>query len=179
MLVVPFGDWLRVRKTKKGQKKLDNHDGSTSRMLECCCCSVTQSCPTLCEPMDCSIPDFPVLHYLLKFAQTQVHWLDDVQPSHPRSTPSPHALNLSQHQGVFQWVSSLHQVVKVLDFGFSSSSKYSELISFRIDWFDLLSVPGTLSSLLNSLKVSVLWHSTFFMVQGNENSGKNCQNQIF
>ena len=65
----------------------------------CClnCCSVAQSCPTLCDPMDCSTPGFPVLHYLLKFAQTHVHWLSDaIQPSHLLSPPSPPALNLSQ-----------------------------------------------------------------------------------
>ena len=69
----------------------------------------------LCEPMDCSMPGFPVLHHLLEFAQTHVHWMDDaIQPSHPLSSPSPLALNLSQHQGLSQWVSSSHQVAKVL-----------------------------------------------------------------
>ena len=81
-----------------------------------CRCSVTQSCQTLCHPMDCSMPGFPVLHHLLELAQTQVHWVGDaIQLSHPLSSPSP-ALNLSQHQGLFQWVSSLHQVAKVLEF---------------------------------------------------------------
>ena len=82
-----------------------------------CCCSFSQSCLTLCEPMDCSMPGFPVFHYLLEFAQTHVHWVSDaIQPSHPLSSPSPPALNLSQHQGLFQWVSSSHQVAKVLEF---------------------------------------------------------------
>ena len=68
------------------------------------CCSVTQSCLTLCDPMDCSIPGFPVLHYLLEFAQIHAHWIDDaIQPSHPLSSPSPPVFNLSQHQGLFQW----------------------------------------------------------------------------
>ena len=81
-----------------------------------CCCSVTKSCPTPCDPIDCSRPDFPVLHYLLEFAQTHVHWVcDAIQPSHPLSPSSP-ALNLSQHQSLFQWVGSLHQVTKVLEF---------------------------------------------------------------
>ena len=67
-----------------------------------CCCSGTKSCPTPCDPIDCSRPDFPVLHYLLEFAQTHVHWVcDAIQPSHPLSPSSP-ALNLSQHQGLFQ-----------------------------------------------------------------------------
>ena len=69
------------------------------------CCSVAQSCPTLCDPMDCSTPGFPVLHHLLKLAQTHVHWVGDaIQPSHPLFSPSSPAFNLSQHQGLFQWV---------------------------------------------------------------------------
>ena len=69
--------------------------------------SVTESCPTLFDPMDCSTPGFPVLHYLLQCAQTHVHQVSDViQPSHPLLPPSPPAFNLSQHQGLFQWVSS-------------------------------------------------------------------------
>ena len=83
--------------------------------VDCCYCSVAKLCPTPCDPMDCNTPDLPVLHHLLKFAQTQVHWVGDaIQPSHPLSPPSPPALNLSQHQGLFQWVSSWHQVSKVL-----------------------------------------------------------------
>ena len=74
------------------------------------CCSVAQSCLTLCNPMECSIPGFPLLHYLLEFALTQVHWISDaIQPCHPLSFPSPPAFNLSEQQGLFQWVSSLHQ----------------------------------------------------------------------
>ena len=79
--------------------------------------SVTQLCPTLCYPMDHSTPGLSVHHQLLEFTQTHVHWVGDaIQPSHPLSSPSPPALNLSQHQGLFQWVSSLHQVAKVLEF---------------------------------------------------------------
>ena len=77
------------------------------------CCSVTQSCLTLCDPMDCSMPGFHVLHYLLEFAQTHIHWVDDsIQPSHPLLFPSPPAINLSQHQGLFKWVGSSHQGAK-------------------------------------------------------------------
>ena len=84
------------------------------RMLSCC--SATQSCLTLCHPMDCSMPDFPVLHYLLEFAQTHVHSVGDViQSSHPLSPPSPPSLSLSQHQGLFQRVSSLYHVAKVFE----------------------------------------------------------------
>ena len=83
----------------------------------CCYCSVTQSCPTLCDPMDCSMPGFLVLHHLLQLIQTHVHWVSDTtQPSHPLSSPSPPAFNFSQHQGLFKWVSSSHQVAKVLEF---------------------------------------------------------------
>ena len=78
--------------------------------------SVTQSCLTVCDPMDYSTPGFPVYHQLPEFAQTQVHWAGDViQPSHPLLSPSPSVFNLSQHEGIFQGVSSSHQVAKVLE----------------------------------------------------------------
>ena len=79
--------------------------------------SVAQSCLTLCDPMDHSTPGLPVHHQFPEFTQTHVHWVGDaIQPSHPLSSPSPPAFNLSQHQGLFQWVSSSHQVAKVLKF---------------------------------------------------------------
>ena len=79
--------------------------------------SVAQSCPTLCDPIDCSTPGLPVHHQLPESTQTHVHWVSDaIQPTHPLSSPSPPALNLSQHQGLFKWVSSLHQVAKVFEF---------------------------------------------------------------
>ena len=79
------------------------------------CCSVTK-CLTLYDPKDSSMPGFPVLHYLLEFSQTHVYWVSDaIQSSHPLSPRSP-TLSLSQHQGLFQWVSSSHQVAKVLEF---------------------------------------------------------------
>ena len=79
--------------------------------------SVAQSCPTLCDPMNCSTPGLPAHHKLLELTQTHVHWVGDaIQPSHPLPSPSPPALNLSQNQGLFQWVSSSHQVAKVLEF---------------------------------------------------------------
>ena len=78
-------------------------------------CWVAQSCPTLSDPMNCSTPDFLVLHYFLEFAQTHDHWVSDaIQASHPPSPPSS-VLNLSQHQGLFHWVSSLHHTAKVLE----------------------------------------------------------------
>ena len=79
--------------------------------------SVAQSCPTLCDPMDCSMPGLPVHWQLPEFTQTHVHWVGDaIQPSHPLLSPSPPTFNLSQHQGLFKWVSSLHQVAKILEF---------------------------------------------------------------
>ena len=78
---------------------------------------LTQSCPTLCNPMDCSTPGVPVHHQLPEFTQTHVHRVSDaIQPSHPLLSPSLPAFNLPQHQGLFKWVSSLHQVAKVLEF---------------------------------------------------------------
>ena len=79
--------------------------------------SVAQSCPTLCDPMDCSTPGFPIHHQLLEVTQTHVHLVGDaIQPSHPLLSPSPPTFNLFQHQGLFQWVSSSYQVAKVLEF---------------------------------------------------------------
>ena len=94
-------------------------------------CSFTKSCPTLCNPMDCSMSGFPILYCLLEFAQTHVHWVGDViQISHPLLPPSLPALNLSQHQDLFQWFGSLHQVAQVLELQRQSFSEYSGLISF-------------------------------------------------
>ena len=120
--------------------------------------------------MDCSTLGFPVLHQLPELAQTPVHWVGDaIQPSHPLSSPSPPAFNLSQHQDLFQWVSSSHHVAKVLEFQLqlSPSNEYSGLISLRMDWLDLFAVQGTLKSLLqhHSSKASILLCSAFFIVQ--------------
>ena len=79
--------------------------------------SVAQLCPTLCDLMNCSMPGLPVHHQLPEFTQTHVHWVSDaIQPSHPLSSPSPLAPNPSQHQSLFQWVNSSHEVAKVLEF---------------------------------------------------------------
>ena len=117
--------------------------------------------------MNCSTAGLPVYHQLPEFIQTHVHRVGDaIQPSHPLPSPSLPALNLSHHQGPFQWVSSSHQVAKVLEFQLQHQS-YSGLISFRMDWLDLLTVEGTLKSLIqnHSSKASNLWHSAFFIVQ--------------
>ena len=131
--------------------------------------SVAQSCPTLCNTMNHSTPGRPVHHQLPEFTQTHVHRVGEaIQPCHPLSSPSPPAPNPSQHQGLFQWVNSLHEVVKVLEFQLSISpfNEHPGLIYFMMDWLDLLTVQETLKSLLqhHSSKASILWRSTFFTV---------------
>jgi len=111
--------------------------------------SVAESCPTLCDPVNCSTPGLPVHHQLLEFTQTHVHRVSDaIQPSHPLSSPSPPAPNSSQHQSLFQWVNSSHEVAKVLAFQLyiSPSKEHPGLMSFRMDWLDLLAVQGTQES---------------------------------
>ena len=121
------------------------------------------------RPMDCSTPGFPVHRHLPQLAQTHVHQGGDaIQPSHPLSSPSPSTFNLSQHQGLSN-ESVLHiRWPKYWSFSFSisPSNEYSGLISFRIDWLDLLAVQGTLKSLLQhySSKASILQCSAFFVV---------------
>ena len=118
--------------------------------------------------MDCSTPGLPVLHYLLKFAQTHVHQVGDaIQPSHPLLSPSPPAFNPSQHQGLFKWASSSHQVAKVLELQLQSIQWIFRVDFLRIDWFDLLAVQGTLKSLLqhHTSKASILRCSAFLIVQ--------------
>ena len=120
--------------------------------------------------MNRSTPGLPVHQQLPEFTQTHVHCLSDViQPSHPLLSPSPPALNLSQHQGLSN-DSTLHiRWPKYWRFSFniSPSNEHPGLISFRMDWLDLVEVQGTLKSLLkyHSSKASVLWHSVFFIVQ--------------
>ena len=132
--------------------------------------SIAQLCLTLCDPMFCSTPGLPVFHYL-QFAQTLVHWTNDaILPSHPlSSSPSPPALDLSEHQGFFQWVSFCIRWPKYWSssFSISPSNEYSGLISFRMDWLDLIADQGTLKSLLqhHSSKASIVPCSAFFIVQ--------------
>ena len=128
--------------------------------------SVTQSCLTLCDPMNHSTPGLPVHHQLPEFTQIHVHWDSDaIQPSHPLSSPSPSVPNLSQHQGLFQWVKSSHEVAKVLEFQLQHQSFQCifRTVSFRMGWLDLLAVQETLKNLLqhHSSKASILWGSAF------------------
>ena len=131
--------------------------------------SVTQSRLTLWDPMDCSLAGLPVHYQLLELAQTHVHRISEaIQQSHPLLSPSPPTFSLSQYQGLFQWVSSSHQVATVLEFqlSISLSNEYSGLIPFTMDRLDLLAVQGSLKSLLHhhSSKASILWRSAFFIV---------------
>ena len=127
------------------------------------CCSVTQSCPTLCYPMDCSTPGFPVLHHLPELTQTHVDWIDP--------TPLLFSPSIFSSIRVFsnEWALRIRWP-KYWSFSFSfsisPSNEYSGLISFRMEWLDLLAVQGTLNSLLqhHSSKASVLWCPTFFIV---------------
>ena len=137
------------------------------KCLCCCyCCSVAQSCLTLCDSLDCSTPGFPVLHHLLEFSQTHIHWVGDaIQPSHPLLPTSPPALIFPQHQSFPMSCLFGIRWPKYWSFNFSisPSNEYSGFIFFRIDWFDLLAVQGTLKSLLqhHSSKASVLQCLTF------------------
>ena len=125
---------------------------------------------TLCDPMNCSMPGFPIFHYLPQFAQIHAHWVSDaIQPSHPLSLPFL-LLSIFPSIRVFSNESTGHiRWPKYGSFRFSinTSNEYSRLISIRIDWFDPLAVQGTLKSLFQHhiLKASILWHSAFFMIQ--------------
>ena len=132
--------------------------------------SIAQSYLTLCNTMDYSMPGLPVHHHLLEFTQTHVHWVGDaIQPSHHLLSPSPPTFRLSQHQS-FSNESTLRirwPKYWSFSFGISPSNEYSGLISFRMDWLDLLAVQGTLRSLFqhHSSKASILPCSAFFIVQ--------------
>ena len=129
----------------------------------------SQSCPTLLDLMDCSTPGLPIHHQLLEFTQSHVHSVGDViQPSHPLSSP-PLPSNLPSIRVFSSESALLIRCPKYWGFSFSisPSNEYSLLICFRMDWLDLLALQGTRKSLLqnHSSKASILWHSTFFIVQ--------------
>ena len=106
-----------VKKKYSNQLKLHIAQVSNKKACSVEFSSVAQLCPTLCDPMNCSMPGLPVHHKLLEFTQTHVHQAGDaIQPSHPLSFPFPPVPNPSQHQGLFQWVNSSHEVAKVLEF---------------------------------------------------------------
>ena len=130
--------------------------------------SVPKLCPAVYEPMNGSTPGFPVLHHLPEFAQTHVHWVADaIQTSHPLLTSSPPAFNLSKHQGLFQWVSSSHQVAKVLELQLEHQS-FQRICPLGLTGFISLLSKG-LSRVLSITTIqnhkSINWHSAFFTVQ--------------
>ena len=130
---------------------------------------VAQLCLTLCDPMDCSTPGLPVHHQLLEFTQPHVHWVcEAIQLSYPLLSPFPPAFSLPSIR-VFSKESVHIRWPKYWSFSFSisPSSEYLGLISFRMDWLDLLAVQGTLKGLFqyHSSKASILWHLAFFIVQ--------------
>ena len=139
-----------VGKNDKAGPSIENIKGKVLQALapmHICWCSVAKLCPTLCDPMDYSTPGFPVFHCLPEFAQTHVHWVNDaIQPSHPLLSPSPPSLSLSQHQGLFQWVSSSH-----------ASASASVLLVNIYSWFPL-GLTGLMS--LQSKGLSKVFSST-------------------
>ena len=167
-LQVSFGPWERSERQSQPKAWAKASMDPKTKLVQFS--SVAQSCPTLCDPMNPSTPGLPVHHQLPEFTQTHAHWVGDaIQPSHPLSSPPPPVPNPSQHQGLFQQLNSLHEVAKVLEFQLQHQSFQwtPGLISFRMEWLDLLAVQGTLKSLLqhHSSKASIFQCSAFFIVQ--------------
>ena len=173
----------RIFKCKKVTRNIMTEVGSGGVDMSCvhitraraflvyeCCCSIDKSCPTLYDPMDCSTPGFPVLHCLLEFAQTYVHWV--MMLSNHLILCCPLLLLPSIFPSIRVFSSELAFHIRwpnywSFSFSLSPSNEYSGLISFRIDWFDLLAIQRTHKSHLqhHSLKASILQYSAFFMVQ--------------
>ena len=159
-------DWLDLLAVQGTLKSLLQHHSSKASIFWCSVQSLSRV-QLFVTPWTLGQQAFPVHHQLLEFTQTHVHWVGDaIQPSHPPLPPSPPAPNLSQHQGLFQWVNSLHEVAKVLEFQLQHQSfqwtPRTDL--FRMDWLDLLAVQGTLKSLLqhHSSKASILQCSALY-----------------
>ena len=136
-----------------------------------CCCLAAKSCPTLCNSMDYSMTGSSVICYLSEFAQIHIHWVNDIiQPSHPLSPHSPPALNLSQHQGLFQWISTSHQVAQVLELQLHHQSfQWISRVDFLQDWLvwspcsprdSQESSPTPQSKSIHSLVISLLYGLT-------------------
>ena len=147
-----------IQKCKKKFTKLIAHVIKINELIS----SVQSLC---CNTMECSTPGLPVHHQLLEFIQTHIHWVGDaIQPAHSLSSPSPPTIMVFSNESLLCIRWTKHWSVS---FNISPSNEFSGLISFRMDWLDLLAVQGTLKSLFqhHSSKASVLWHSAFFMVQ--------------
>ena len=138
--------------------------GSSNKFVQNCCCSVTKSCLTLCDSMDCSMPGFPVLHHPLEFAQTHVHWISDaIQISHPLSPTFPPALNLCQRQGLFQWVDSIsggHSIGVSASASVLPMNIQSWFPSWLTGLFSLL-----FKELLRVFSSTIIWRCQFFSIQ--------------
>ena len=151
-----IGKWLLKQTIEHHNAKIIEHKNVKILVKEWCkiitissvqFSSVAQPCSTLCDPMNRSTAGLPVHHLLAEFTQTHMHRVSDaIQPSHPPSSPSSPAPSSSQHQSIFQWVNSSHEVAKVLEFqpNIIPSKEIPGLISFRMDCLDLLAVQGTL-----------------------------------
>ena len=123
--------WLQPKLRMIPWRKSSNY--SSFHIVCCSCCLVTKICPALCDPTDCSVPGFLVLHHLLEFVQTHVHQVGDaIQPSYPLSSPSP-ALNHSQHQGLSQWVGK-HMVDLPSNYRLFSEKQRKSIIAFLYIW---------------------------------------------
>ena len=141
------------------------HKNVSGLLWRFCCCSVARSCPTFCGLIDCSTPGFPGIHYVLEFAQTHIHWVDNaIQPFHPLSPPSPLARNLFQHQGLIQWVNS-HQVAKVLEFQLESFQWIFSALGLRMIWSPYSSRDSQESSPTSQFESINFQPSAFVMVQ--------------
>ena len=137
------------------RKDFQDHPFPPQLLLSIQFSSVAQSCPTLCDPMDCSTPGLPVHHQLPEFIHTHVHWVDDaIQLSHPLLSPSPPASNLSQHQGLFKWVSS-HQVAKVVS-----------MLTNKIEWLwkmDEGQLPDA-GKIMSKGNTGIWWNTTVLLI---------------
>ena len=166
----------KSREGTEGNRKFERQIGlrqailMESSFILHCCCSVAQSCPALYDPMECNTPGFPVLHHLLELTQIHVHQVGDASNGLIFCCPLLLLPSIFPNIRVFfnEW--TLHiRWPEYCSFSLSTSpsSEYTGLISFRMDWLDLLAVYGTLKSLLqhHSSKASILWHSAFVMVQ--------------
>ena len=152
-------------KRKRRQQRMKCSGSTLTQWIYCCCCSVAGFCPTLSDPMDCSMPGFPALHYLPEFAKTLVMIFNHLILCHLLLLSSVFpGIRVFSNELALKWPTYCSFS---FSFNIRPSNEYSRLISFRIEWFDLLAPQGTLKSLLqyNNSKASILLCSAFFMVQ--------------
>ena len=154
--------WHTFERTNYTSKFFDNYCQICEVVL---LCSVTKLCPTRWDPVDCSMPYFPVLHHLWEFAQTYVHWVSDaIQPSHLLFSPSTPAFNISQHHGLFEWIRSLHQVAKLLELQLQYQSfqwifKFDLFLDLLVDFLAVLVVVKSKSYCTVLRSPHMLWNA--------------------